>query len=618
MARSSPHQVPPPPIPEDDIERVEELHSLRILDTAAEERFDRYTRLISDIYEFPIVLVTLVDRDRQWFKSYCGLDFRETGRDISFCAYAIMESGVFIVPDARQDKRFAQNPLVTGPPHIRFYAGCTVRGPSGHPLGSLCVIDREPRDFDDRECRQLTEFARLVERELQQSHELDKLQSAIEFNAYYDPLTRLPNKRLLNARLATLLEVFRAEGGRLAVVLFNVGGLRYINQAFGTATGDELLREVADKLESAMPVGATLGRLGGDEFVMVMPSIDSEEWNDRLDSLQRALDKPYHAGGRDHYINFRIGVSIYPDHGTTARSLLEKASAAIHTRETEGLAAPRHYSQTHALEVSERLRMEARLKHALDVGNFRLEYQPIVALDSGRVTAVEALLRWDDDEIENTSPSRFIPLAEQSGLILPIGEWVIAEAVEQARAWRAGDGQWEVAVAINISAPQLQQHEFARKLLDILDARGVPPSLVQIEVTEFSLVLDTSWVRDNLAALQEAGVRASIDDFGTGYCSLSYLRRMPVSTMKVDRSFIAGVPEDRHDVAITQTILSIAQTLDLKTVAEGVERQDQLALLREAGCDCVQGFLLARPARPEAIPQIVSRQFSMTGGSDHA
>lgn len=192
MPSRSPRNIKPPPIPEDEIERVAELQSLRILDTAAEDRFDRYTRLISDLYEFPVVLVTLVDKDRQWFKSHCGLDIRETSRDVSFCAHAIMESGVFIVQDARKDRRFADNPLVTGPPHIRFYAGCTVRGPSGHPLGTLCVIDREPRDFDDRQCAQLTQFAQLVERELHQTHELDRLRASIEFNAYHDPLTRLP------------------------------------------------------------------------------------------------------------------------------------------------------------------------------------------------------------------------------------------------------------------------------------------------------------------------------------------------------------------------------------------------------------------------------------------
>lgn len=609
MASRNPRRIKPPPIPENDIERVEELQSLRILDTAAEERFDRYTRLISDLYEFPVVLVTLVDRDRQWFKSSCGLDFRETKRDLSFCAHAIMESGVFIVPDARRDDRFADNPLVTGHPHIRFYAGCTVRGPSGRPLGTLCAIDREPREFDDRQCAQLTQFAQLVERELQQTHELDKLRAAIEFNAYYDPLTKLPNKRLLYDRLEFLIGVREQEGGRLAVVLFNVGGLRYINQAFGTTTGDDLLCEVARRLEVASPPGASHARLGGDEFVLVLPATDTGNLDNSLDAIRQTLDRPYNAGGREHFINFRIGVSIYPDHGARAGTLLDKAAATVHTREAEGMAAPSYYNQAHAMEVSARLHLEARLKRALDEGRFRLEYQPIVSLADGRAGSVEALLRWEDEEIEDTSPARFIPVAEQTGLILPIGEWVIREAVGQIRDWLAGDRDWQVGVTLNVAASQLQQSEFARNLLDVLEVSGVSPKLVQIEVTEFSLVLDTRRVRDNLHALHEAGVRAVIDDFGTGYCSMNYLRRMPVSTLKIDRAFLSGIPHDRHDVAITRTILSMARSLDLQTVAEGVEREEQLAMMRQEGCDCVQGFLLARPTRPEAIPELVGRQF---------
>lgn len=612
MASDNAASVAPPPIPEDEIERLEELHSLRILDTAAEDRFDRYTRLIADLYDFPVVLVSLVDKDRQWFKSSCGLDFRETERDVSFCAHAISESGTFIVADARLDSRFANNRLVTGPPHIRFYAGCTVRGPHGHPLGTLCVIDSQPRDFDERQCEQLQQFANLVEREICQTHELDKLRASIEFKAFYDPLTRLPNKRLLKDRLDSLISVREAEGGHLAVVLFNVGGLRYINQAFGTSTGDDLLCEVADRLEAAVPAGASPGRLGGDEFVLVLPAAGAEDGSIdvTLEQIREALSRPYHAGGREHFINFRIGVSVYPEHGQRAASLLDKAASAVHTREEGGRSSTRHYSPTDALHVSKRLHMETRLRRGLEEGNFRFEFQPIVSLSDGRVSALEALMRWDDAEIEDTSPSLFIPLAEQSGLILSLGEWGLEEVFRQLNVWRHAEIQWAIPVTVNISALQLQQPGFARNLLDRMGTAGVPSQLIQIEVTEFSLVMDTSRVRENLQALHEAGVRSLIDDFGTGYCSMEYLRRMPVSTLKIDRTFISGIPEDRHDVAITRTILAMARSLELSTVAEGVERQDQLELLRKEGCDSIQGFLLARPVPPVDIPGYVERKLA--------
>lgn len=610
MATRGPPGNAPPPIPENEVERLEELQSLRILDTAAEERFDRYTRLIADLYDFPIVLVTLVDKDRQWFKSNCGLEFKETGRELSFCAHAIHESGIFLVPDARRDCRFADNPLVTGHPHICFYAGCTVRGPNGFALGTLCVIDRKPREFNDRECEQLKQFAVLVERELCQSHELDKLRASITFSVNYDPLTRLPNSRLLRDQIDSMLELRQRAGGGLAVIVLNVGGLRYINQAFGPATGDELLREVAARLESAAPADTSPGRLGGDEFVLVLPTRgpDTADLDSRMAYIRSILDRPYYAGGHEHYVNYRFGISVYPEHGHTADALIDKAASAVRTREPGGAAVTRHYNRSHALQVSERLHMETRLRRGLDEARFRFEYQPIVSLASGQVEAVEALMRWDDEEIEDTSPGRFIPLAEQCGLIIPIGRWALREIVGQLRSWCDADSNWDVSVTVNVSPAQLQDSDFARSLLDELEAVGIRPALVQVEVTEFSLVLDIQRVRENLQVLNAAGVRSLIDDFGTGYCSMGYLRSIPVSALKIDRAFINGTPADRHDVAITRTILAMAQSLGLTTVAEGVERRDQLEMLRTEGCDAVQGFLPARPMPPGDMPGYIGRR----------
>lgn len=601
-----------PPLPEDEVERLEELHSLHILDTAAEERFDRYTHLVADVFDFPVVLVTLVDKDRQWFKSNRGLDFKQTERDVSFCAHAINESGVFIVPDAREDARFADNRLVTGPPYVRFYAGCSVYGPNGYPLGTLCVLDHEPREFDQRRCDQLRQFAMLVEREICHRHELEKLRASIEYKAFNDPLTRLPNKRTFMDRLDTLITLREAEGGRLAVVLFNLGGLRYINQAFGVSTGDELLREVADRLEAAAPAGASPARLGGDEFVLVLSAVDSkaDTVEAALERIRAALSRPYTAGGREHFINFRIGVSLYPDHGGRSASLLEKACAAIHTREQGVTATASHYSPAHALRVSQRLHMETRLRRGLEEDNFRFEYQPIVSLVDGKMTAVEALMRWDDDEVEDTSPSLFIPLAEQSGLILSLGDWALEAILRQLSIWCRADKEWNVPVTINVAASQLQHPDFARNLLDGMGEMELEPNLVRIEVTEFSLVLDTSSVRDNLLALNDAGIESLIDDFGTGYCSMEYLRRMPISTLKIDRTFVSGIPAERNDVTITRSILAMARSLELSTVAEGVERHEQLELLRKENCDSVQGFLLARPMPPEKIPDYAGKMLA--------
>lgn len=601
--------VEPPPIPEDEIERLDELKSLRILDTAAEERFDRYTRLVADLYDFPIVLITLVDKDRQWFKSSCGLDFRQTRRELSFCAHAIHENGVFVVPDARHDTRFARNSLVTGYPYIRFYAGATVRGPRGHALGTLCVIDTQPRHFDDDKCRQLNQFAALVEREIALTSELANLRTSLEFRARYDPLTHLPNSQLLREKIDAMIAAADSGTTPFAVVLFNVGGVRYINQAFGKSAGDDLLREVASRLERNMPAGGFAGRLGGDEFLVVLPSHGSGGSGPETDvaRCREALERPYSADGREHYVNFRIGSSFHPEDGRSANTLIEKAASAIRTRESGSPATAARYNPSHAMQVSERLHMETRLRRALEDGNFRFDYQPIVSLADGHMRAVEALIRWDDDEVEDRSPARFIPLAERCGLILPIGEWAISEVLRQLNAWRALYDDWNVVATVNIAPAQLDQPGFARGVLDQLERNDIPPELAQVEVTEFSLVLDTDRVQSNLHTLNEAGVRSIIDDFGTGYCSMNYLRRMPVSTLKIDRSFISGAPADRYSSAITRTILAMAQGLELKTVAEGVERRDQITMLRRERCDFVQGFLLAKPMGPAEIPRHVGK-----------
>lgn len=600
------------PIPPNEDERLEELHSLRLLDTAAEERFDRYTRLIADLFDFPVVLVTLVDKDRQWFKSNCGLDFNETEREVSFCAHAITEAGVFIVADARKDPRFNDNRLVTGPPHIRFYAGCTVHGPSGLPLGTLCVVDCKPREFDQRKCEQLKQFATMVEREIAYDQELDNLRASIEYKAYYDPLTGLANKRLFRHRLQSLLGMRQHEGGHLAVALFNVGGLRYVNQAFGISTGNELLREVAERLERAAPAEMEPAHLGGGRFALVLPvgCDDVEAIDDLLAPIRESLDRPHYAGEREHFIKFRIGVSVYPEHAHSADELVERAETAAHEREARTASDTQHYDPTHTLRVSERLHVETRLKRGLEEGNFRFEYQPIVSLTEGCMCAAEALIRWDDEDVEDTSPSLFIPIAEQAGLILPMGEWIVEAIASQIRHWSDANDGWEVPVTMNISPPQLQQHDFARKLLDEIERFNVESELVRLEVTEHSLVLDTQRVRDNLETLAEAGIRCLIDDFGTGYCSVAYLGRIPVSGFKIDRAFLRGVPSDSHDVAITRTLLAMARSLEFDVVAEGVERGEQLEFLLQEGCPNAQGFLLARPMTPDDIPGQVGRKLA--------
>lgn len=597
-----------PEIPADEAERLAELYSLKLLDKTSDQRFDRYTNLVAEIFDFPIVLITLVDRDRQWFKSSRGLTLRETSRDISFCAHAINAHSVMVVPDTHEDPRFAGNPLVTGEACIRFYAGAVVHGPSGHPLGTLCVLDRKPRPFDETQCRRLRQFGDLLEGEILHLHDLENLRASVQFTAYYDALTGLANRRLLEDRLRQLIELADCEERCVGVLLFNISGLRLINQSFGSEVGDDLLCQLGERLQALCPLGGTLARLQADEFIMCFspPRDDDHDIDIKAHDARERLGRPFLVGGRQHYLQVKIGGSVFPQHGTTPSGLIERASAAIRFTargETPGIC---FYTHQESLDISERLRIESRLQAALEHRGLELVFQPIIDLWTGHVAAVEALCRWEDIELGRVGPDRFIPIAEQSGLIHLLGHWVQQAAFQQIRQWQQLC-QCRIPVAINVAAAELQHPDFARDLLANLDAEGIAPELLWLEVTEHSLVSDSPLLVRNLTLLTQANIHLSIDDFGTGYSSLAYLCRLPISGLKIDRVFIERLPEGEKELALAKSIIHMAEVFGLKTVAEGVETERQLACLVQQGCRFAQGFLIARPVPPGEIPALCRR-----------
>ncbi|MFV8834905.1 bifunctional diguanylate cyclase/phosphodiesterase [Aquisalimonas sp.] len=587
-------------------ERLYDLYSLNVLDTSAETRFDRLTHLIADIFRLPVVLISLVDRDREWFKSAFGWDRAQVDRDISFCAHAIdSKDGMLLVSDTLRDPRFSRNPLVTGDPGIRFYAGVVVHGPAGHPVGTLCVIDRIPRAFDEQALSRLRQFAELVQHELHHVRELRRLRAAVEFSVFYDPLTRLPNRRLVGERLQHLIELSQGDGRKVVVLLFDIEGLRLINESHGTATGDRILVELAARLRDGCPPGGTAARLEGDECALVLPAPgrDTGCIDTMAEQIRGALERPFIVDGHEHYLNVRIGGSVFPDHGTTPRRLLERAATAVRVP-SDGVHRPvRFVSQADSADISRRIAVESRLRRATERQDFRLHYQPITSLSDNGIVSYEALLRWHDDELGEMSPGSFIAIAEQTGLIVPMGRWVVEECCRQLAAWRRA-GVTLRPVAVNVEAVQLQDPLFATMVLDSLEAVGMEPELLHLEITELSLVSHGGQVADNMRVLSEGRISIYVDDFGTGYASLDYLRRIPIAGLKIDRSFVDGLPEDSQDVTLTRSMIGMARSLGLKTVAEGVETWSQYQFLREAGCALVQGYLLARPMPAEAVGRL--------------
>ena len=596
----------PAPIPAFEPERLQDLYQLKILDTAAEERFDRYTSLTADLFEVPIVLVSLVDKDRQWFKSACGLSFRETTRDLAFCAHALCEPEMLVVPNAERDPRFAGHPLVVGGPRIRFYAGAVLRGPSGQPVGTLCLIDYRPRDLSDREYDRLRRMARLVEHELQHNYQVEERRNEIEQAAYYDPLTGLPNRRLARDRLHQAILAGRKTIQRMGVLLLDIDRFGALNSALGRAAGDAVLKEVARRLRAAADPSWTVGRWQDDRFVVLVHGLPVPIDPAAIAAtLLGAFQAPFRIGEIAYPLTARLGASAYPHDGQDPDALVEKAAAVLRVLPVGNSSSYRFYTEDIDRDMTRQFDLEGRLRQAIDRDQLHLMYQPKVELRTGRISGMEALLRWTEPELGPVSPAEFIPIAERSGLILALGDWALRAACRQNRHWQRC-GMRPLPVAVNLTSAQLRQERFTDWIGEVLEETGLTAGHLNLEITESTLIDDIEETIKNMHAARALGVHFSIDDFGTGYSSLSYLTRLPLHTFKVDKSFVDEMTSNANDATIAQAIIAMAHSLNLNVVAEGVEKPEQLAYLRAYQCNEVQGYLFSRPLLPDDFARWVA------------
>ena len=424
----------------------------------------------------------------------------------------------------------------------------------------------------------------------------DKLESErrIETLSYTDALTGLPNRRLLADRAEVALAAAKRDGTSFAVLFLNLDRFSHINETLGRVFGDRVLLDVAERIKACVRAVDTIARLGGDEFVVLAHHADDSGAHATATRLLEALKRPFEQGGMSFTVTASIGVALYPSDGATMDELLRRADAAMREVKRAGRAGYRfHRSRPGATDTRSRSRM--RLDHAMRMalvqGRFRLHYQPQIDLASGRVVGAEALIRWRDPELGEISPGEFIPVAEESGFIVVIGDWVLKRAVAQAAAWNAAG--MDMAVSVNVSALQFQQPGFVDGVADVLREAGLPPRLLELELTESILIQDAKDAMLRLQALAQLGVKLAIDDFGTGYSSLAYLKRFPIRRLKIDRTFVSGLPNEESDVAIVQAIVHMGRALRLEIVAEGVENEAQRQFLQQTGCDLYQGYLFA-------------------------
>jgi len=435
----------------------------------------------------------------------------------------------------------------------------------------------------------------------------------MEFQAYHDVLTLLPNRRMFTDRLNVAIAQNRRSGSVLAVMFLDLDHFKTINDTLGHTTGDELLLIVADRLRAAVREEDTVARLGGDEFTLLVGGLREIDDAARVaEKVLQAFQEPLRLGGRDLIVTASIGVALFPDDGNDAETLLRNADNALYRAKELGRDNYQLCTPQLKLRTMERLSLESRLRGAVERGELELYYQPILRLDTGELTGFEALLRWNHPERGILSPDSFISLAEESRLIVPIGTWVLNEALQLSKSLGRVGGD-APRMSVNLSARQLQRAEFPDVVARALERSGVEPSTLELEVTESAAFENTEASIATLNRLREMGVSIAIDDFGTGYSSLTHLKYMPIDCVKIDRSFIRDLVIDPSDAAIVTAVINIARMLKLRVVAEGVETKEQVRFLKERRCYEMQGMLFSPPVRADALRALISADRRKSG-----
>lgn len=430
--------------------------------------------------------------------------------------------------------------------------------------------------------------------------------------AQHDLLTDLPNRLLLNDRLTQAIALARRHGTQLAVLFLDLDRFKHINDSLGHAIGDHLLQSIAERLVACVRSSDTVSRQGGDEFVILLSKV--EHTKDAARSAEKVLATlaaPYGIAQHDLHVTVSIGIGIYPDDGQDAETLLQSADTAMYYAKDNGRNNYQFFTQDMNLRAVERQSLEGALRRALERQEFVLHYQSKVNLETGAITGAEALIRWHHPDRGLVPPAQFVPIAEDCGLILPIGRWVLREACRQARAWLDA-GLRPVFVAVNISAVEFRAKDFLKTVRAILEDTRLEPGYLELELTESVLMQDAESTNSVLQALKTMGVQLTVDDFGTGYSSLSYLRRFPIDALKIDQSFVRDITSDPDDATIVSAVISMGRSLKQRVIAEGVETQEQFAFLESHGCDEGQGYYFSRPMVAEEFASLLETTTSPT------
>ncbi|HEY0241155.1 MAG TPA: EAL domain-containing protein [Gemmatimonadaceae bacterium] len=576
-------------------------------DTLPEESFDRIARLAAASLRAPVAIVSLLDDDRHVVKSSVGLSGRSrVWRKVPLALRYARQ----VVSTGRA--AFIGNTTEARTPDGVAYAVAPIMMTDGHVIGTVSVIDTSPHAWTHSEINALMDIASLLVTELELRSDLSlkrQTQEHLLYSTLHDALTGLPNRSLFTERLRhAMRRAARHPDDLFAVLFLDLDRFKDINDNLGHFAGDELLRAVARRLEACIRPEDTVARLSGDEFAILLESItDTSDAGRVAERIEEALSFPINLAGAEVTTSASMGIVTSSMAHDQPEQLLRSADMAMYRAKAAGRARYEMFDRAMHTDALERLRLETDLRRAIELGEFVLHYQPLVSLRTGRVTGLEALIRWQHPDRGLVHPADFIPVAEETGLIVPIGKWVLIEACSRINEWHASHPRDEpLTIGVNLSVKQFSQPDLIDQIRSALETTGAPAASLRLEITESAIIDKGRAAISILSRIRELGAQVYLDDFGTGYSSLSYLHGLPIDAIKIDRAFVSSMDTDDKNLRLVRTILTLAEIVGVRAEAEGISTAEQLRELRALNCEQGQGYLFSAPITREAVDEVLT------------